>query len=81
MIGEISMHGKKSIITKKICCSPNVLILIITVIMTSIKKESAIILDMYELNNKAFEDHLLTTKKECKKLKKQVIQDIFIQIN
>ena len=36
---------------------------------------------MYELNNEALVDHLLTTKKEYKNLKKQEIQDILIQIN
>ena len=38
MIGEISIHSKKSIITKNIRCSPNVFILISTVIMISLKK-------------------------------------------
>ena len=36
---------------------------------------------MYGWDNKALVDHLLTAKKAYKNLKKQEIQDMFIQIN
>ena len=61
MIGEISIHGKKIVV---------VLIYLFEYLpwlwfrIKKSEKESAIILDMYEWNNKALVDHLLKTKKE-----------------